>query len=330
MGPEKIRKVILDLTIHSIKNDYMNKIKMDLPYQRGLVWKNEQKSLLIHSILIGFPIPDIILVKQDEYFILVDGKQRLRTIFDYIDESFRLDPNTPKVFDEPIANKNFSELPAKLQHNFLNERLRFIFLEDVDLEEISELFVRLNNTNPVSMFAKQTYRSPVRDQVIQLVKHPFFKSHYPMPAALKGTHVDQQLIVITSMLLEKELPLAGISIRDTEKYLDILAKENRSIKKEAILLIADYMEEVSKRLTVREKRKIYKKVDTIPIMLLAYKVKDEVIPKRFAEFLISFYIDQLLEYPKYNLIKKEGFNKISNIQRRLEILQQALMEYLSN
>ena len=67
-------------------------IKMDPDFQReSNVWSPKQKSELIESILIGIPLP-IIYVKQDKEgnYILIDGRQRLSTIFDFMENKFSL------------------------------------------------------------------------------------------------------------------------------------------------------------------------------------------------------------------------------------------------
>ncbi|MEO2126847.1 MAG: DUF262 domain-containing protein [Christiangramia sp.] len=67
-------------------------IKLDPDFQReGNVWSPKQKSELIESIIIGIPLP-ILYVKENksgEWFI-IDGRQRLSTIFDFMDNKFQL------------------------------------------------------------------------------------------------------------------------------------------------------------------------------------------------------------------------------------------------
>ena len=62
------------------------------PFQRDCVWKSHQKSELIESIIMGIPIP-VFYVREncDGVYVVVDGKQRLTTLFEFIDGKFALD-----------------------------------------------------------------------------------------------------------------------------------------------------------------------------------------------------------------------------------------------
>lgn len=67
-------------------------ISYDLPYQRGAVWTNAQRVMLVHSILSGTPIPALIVNDRPAsawfgpdgerlpVYAVIDGKQRLMTV----------------------------------------------------------------------------------------------------------------------------------------------------------------------------------------------------------------------------------------------------------
>lgn len=62
-------------------------------YQRKLVWTEEEKKLLVESIMKGFPIPLILLAarpKESEIskYEIIDGVQRLNAIFSYVENAF--------------------------------------------------------------------------------------------------------------------------------------------------------------------------------------------------------------------------------------------------
>ncbi len=66
-------------------------IKLDPDFQRHTVWSQKQKSELIESILMGIPLP-LIYVKEDDrgVYIIVDGRQRLTTLFQFMNHEFPL------------------------------------------------------------------------------------------------------------------------------------------------------------------------------------------------------------------------------------------------
>ncbi len=51
-------------------------------FQRGFVWTKKQMDKFIESLLLGYPIPGIFLVKQpgDNRLLVLDGQQRLETL----------------------------------------------------------------------------------------------------------------------------------------------------------------------------------------------------------------------------------------------------------
>jgi Protein of unknown function DUF262 len=87
ISPEKLS--VFELKRKHDKNPPM--IKLDPDFQRNSVWTHKQKSELIESILMGIPLP-LIYVKEDDkgVYIIVDGRQRLTTLFQFMDHEFAL------------------------------------------------------------------------------------------------------------------------------------------------------------------------------------------------------------------------------------------------
>lgn len=88
-------------TVHVTKKDFsiyelyrkFNKgqLILEVDFQRSSVWKEKQKCELIESILMGLPLPIFYLKQMDNAtYVIVDGKQRLSTLFDFIDNKFVL------------------------------------------------------------------------------------------------------------------------------------------------------------------------------------------------------------------------------------------------
>lgn len=61
-----------------------NEIDVHPEFQRAFRWETDQKSALIESILLGIPIPPIFIFhRQDGIWDVIDGQQRLSTIFQF-------------------------------------------------------------------------------------------------------------------------------------------------------------------------------------------------------------------------------------------------------
>ncbi len=157
-------KTNLNWTIKNLKamHDEKHTLRMDHVIQRQSgQWDGDKlkKSLLIHSILANYPIPPLYCLKEpvndkDYSYSVLDGKQRLTTIFDYIDGKYALDEDTPSVIIDDVTyalgNKYFTDLDIECQQELLRFKFTIYGFEDADDDLIEEIFFRLNNSTPLS------------------------------------------------------------------------------------------------------------------------------------------------------------------------------------
>jgi len=130
-------------------------------YQRGSVWKYNQKALFIDSIIKGI-IPNNIIVnnKTDNkgIDICIDGKQRLQALFDFIDNKFPIKIDNKAVFFDKINKKlkieDIDKSLIKLRMKCLNESIKgkfkkesipFVTYQDLKYENEVEIFKRIQN-----------------------------------------------------------------------------------------------------------------------------------------------------------------------------------------
>jgi len=113
-------------------------------FQRKLVWTSVHKKAFIDTILNGLPFPEIYIAqsgvdiqKVESREVVVDGQQRLSTIFQYIDE-----PDNSKVF----GNNTFNSLDIDSKKDFLNYNVVVRDLQDIEPERIRDIFRRINQT----------------------------------------------------------------------------------------------------------------------------------------------------------------------------------------
>lgn len=128
-------------------NQSPTQLVLNPKFQRRAVWSPQSKSYLINTILLGLPLPIFFLRQNTDPMTrktireVVDGQQRLRAIFDFIDNGFQL----RKVQNEEYGGRYFSELPTEIQSDFLSYELTVNVLVDLDDKDILDIFARLNS-----------------------------------------------------------------------------------------------------------------------------------------------------------------------------------------
>ena len=74
-----------DLSFREIVSMYDDGDLIKPELQRKYVWNKLEASRFIDSILLGLPVPSIFLAKEnDETKLIVDGYQRIMTVYDYM------------------------------------------------------------------------------------------------------------------------------------------------------------------------------------------------------------------------------------------------------
>lgn len=118
-------------------------------FQRRGVWTRVAKSFLIDTIIRGKPIPKLLITQslrdQRNIRTVVDGQQRLRSIFEFISNDFTL----LKAHNEKYSSKTYSELPEDVQDEILKYEIGVDVLFDVDFKDLLDIFARINTYSVV-------------------------------------------------------------------------------------------------------------------------------------------------------------------------------------
>lgn len=114
-------------------------------FQRKLVWKKQHKYSFIETILMNYPFPEVYIASSEmdvEHLkskeIVVDGKQRLTAIVEYI-KGINDFENQQKI--PPFISLSIDE-----KREFLNYLVTVKDLKDIGLVKIKEIFQRINST----------------------------------------------------------------------------------------------------------------------------------------------------------------------------------------
>lgn len=136
-----------DWTIESI-NLQMAKGTIDLQpsFQRRGAWDETRKSRLIESIIVGMPVPNISLAENKVHrgrFIVIDGKQRLLAIQEFMNGSYKLRGLDLRA---DLNGATFSVLGTSDRESFENSTLRATLIKNwKDENFLWAAFYRLNS-----------------------------------------------------------------------------------------------------------------------------------------------------------------------------------------
>ena len=154
-----------------------NNIDTRPDYQRPAVWKLSNKQLLVDTILRGYDIPKFYWKENNkDNFEVIDGQQRIRTIWDFHENKFKLAKDTVQIDDEDISNKYYKDLSINMRKKFDMYLIDVVIVYDVEKDdETREMFLRLQNGIPLRAQNKRhAMVGNMRDFVIKISKLPFF------------------------------------------------------------------------------------------------------------------------------------------------------------
>lgn len=146
--------------------ELINKGRVDLnpKMQRRDVWKNDKKSKFIESMILGIPIPQVILAERKDKkgsYLVIDGKQRLLSLIQFFSDSKEEDiPNFKLVNLEVLKDLNGKSINEINEDSKLstyieileNQTIRTVVIKNwVHEEVLFSIFNRLNTgTEPLS------------------------------------------------------------------------------------------------------------------------------------------------------------------------------------
>ena len=202
-------------TLQWIANQYnKGNISFSHKLQRPIgQWNTRMKSLLIHSLLCGFPINPIYIVDEEGILYTLDGSQRTSTCIKYLNNEFALSKDMPPIVlqtkengkkidkEYNIAGKKFKKLDEEVKSTLLSCGLQFCTISDYTDDEVKEMFRRQNAGKPLNnKQLRIIYQSDrFSDAIYSLACHPFMEKLLTKTQRKNGT--DRDLIVQTLMLI---------------------------------------------------------------------------------------------------------------------------------
>lgn len=213
-----------------------DRIQVNPDYQRqGEVWTMDKRQLLIDTLINKFDIPKIYLhkfarpriINDISYdYAIVDGRQRLETMWSFIAGKFALSSDfecfsTPDVAAQGMTYQEIAKKYPDLKTDLDNFQLNVITIETDDVDLIEEMFSRLNEAVPLTAAEKRNaWGGPIPKAVRELAGAPFFIQKLPFQNK-RYKHYDLAI----KFLITQERN----SVTDTKKaYLDRYVKDHEN------------------------------------------------------------------------------------------------------
>ena len=307
------------------------KITFDNAIQRGLVWTKEKKSLLVDSLIQNYPVPPFYAKKKDTgIYDMLDGKQRMNAIADYINNDYELcdleeityidEEGKEKIID--INGKKFEDLPEEFQDKIKDFSFTiYYFDEGITDEEVNELFFRLNNGKPLSAIELTRVRAKSFSIISEIGKHKIFADALTESALSKYTNED---IVMKSyaILHDAEPSLDNKHIRNIVENTDFTEADQKQMEE-----IFDRIYEVHNLIKDKKiQKKIYTRTHLLSILPTVWKsLEDGLSDAQYKEFIEHFFImtDEGVSISEgYNeAASKAGTGSKQKVKIRLDILE---------
>jgi hypothetical protein len=255
------RKMALD-KIYKRRNRY------DIPdWQRGQVWSEDRKQLLIDSILRGWKLPKLYFAKTSDdpdVFDVVDGQQRLSAIFDFFGGELRLSEDSAKMF----GGATYGEVGPTVSDRFDDFEIEYDEITEATDAELQLFFQRLQEG--MGLTSAERLNSISGNLTIfcrSLAKHSFFKqkvsirdtrmAYFDIAAKVAAIEIEGLDVGLrfddVKAIFESNVGFSAKSsvarrLRSTLDYLDIAFSEksavlrNRSIIQSLITLTSKVVE----------------------------------------------------------------------------------------
>lgn len=330
------------------------KLTFDYPIQRESgQWDKSQKSLLVDSILNGFFLPEIYIIREGTNdfspMSILDGKQRLTTLYEFAKDGFALTNDLDEVtivdisFDDnknpikeertyAIANKKFSELDPELQRVFNKYKLEVKLLAGFSDEQIEDQFYRLNNgcTFTKSQKANVKLGTELAGKLKEIEECDFFQNRAAF-SNLQRKRGEVTSCILQSMMLLSDFEYRSFAASEVVRYAELL-NENPDYKlidkvknlfDKLFCILPPYDKEIDKNCLKKIHIPILiKNLDTIDQLDVGYDLTDS----EYTEFLQKWF-EIWNDTSGYFDFCGQGSTGRTKVEGRIETMKKELREY---
>lgn len=170
-----------DLSFRELITMYAEDELLKPELQRQYVWDKPEASRFIDSLLLGLPVPSIFLANTgDDRKLIIDGYQRIMTVFDFVRGIWSKDGRTFKLSNTDKIHKRwggkaFNELRDDEQRRIRATTIHAIIFEQHHPTEgdssLYQIFERINTSGKTLMpqeIRNCVYQGPINDLLFEL------------------------------------------------------------------------------------------------------------------------------------------------------------------
>lgn len=199
--------------------------------RRARVWHPRRKSQLIESLLLRIPLPVFyVAANQKDDWAVVDGLQRLTTIYDYMKGEFGL---SGLEYLEALDGKKFSELDRPMQRRIEETELVINVIQPGTPEEVMINIFKRINTGGVPLNGQEIRnalnKGPVRDYLRQLADSSEFK--VATDGRVRDERMDAQEMALR-FLAFRISPWQDYKVNDLDAFLNEAMRQLNSMRTE--------------------------------------------------------------------------------------------------
>lgn len=333
-----------------------DEINLNPDYQRmGGVWTKEKRQLLMDSILNDYDLPKIYFhelssqsfTKSGYRYAVIDGRQRLESIWDFIDGKFSLSQDFEYQRDASIDLAGLSYDDIAKQHPKI--RVKFdsfvlpvvtVTVDGEELDLIEDMFSRLNEAVPLNAAEKRNaFGGNLVKALAELSAAPFFTDK----VKFRNNRYQHREAAARFLLVEESLRRKPIQLVDTKKvYLDALAKkyvkdnpDHVKLLKKSVLSVLNVMSSV-----FMDKDDLLAAQGTLVVYYLVFRQAhlDNQLAKVTRRKLMDFrkaladnrdaatkhYERASFDLLEFDRLNQQGTNDASSIRERCRILAEFL------
>jgi hypothetical protein len=329
-----------------------DEINLNPEYQRmGGVWTKEKRQLLIDSLLNDYDIPKIYfhelsndsLTKTGFRYAVIDGRQRLESIWDFIDGKFALASDFEYQRDKSIdlaglgyddIAKQYPKIRVKFDSFVLPVVTVVVDGDEVDL--IEDMFSRLNEAVPLNAAEK---RNAFGGNLVKSFAEISATEFFVDKVKFRNNRYQHREAAARFLLVEDSLSKNPAQLVDTKKvYLDALARryavENKNHVEYITKKVKDVLKVMSSEFMEKDDLLAAQGILVVYYLIFRQAERENMLPQVTRRKLIDFrkaladnrnaaaknYEQASFDLLEFDRLNQQGTNDASSIKERCRIL----------